>query len=76
MTLWSKRKISIDADYEPPSVNRWTPEDDLAQKLYAPPPIDDQHKVDMPLADLCIVVFLLSLIPAVLFVSTYILLPY
>lgn len=71
MTLWSKRKISIDADYEPPSVNRWTPEDDLAQKLYAPPPIDDQHEVGMLMADLCIGLLLVTVIPAVLFILLY-----
>lgn len=68
MTLWSKRKISIDADYEPPSVNRWTPEDDLAQKLYAPQPIDDQHEIDMLMSDLCIGVLLVVVIPIVLYV--------
>lgn len=68
MTLWSKRKISIDADYEPPSVNRWTPEDDLAQKLYAPQPIDDQREIDMLMSDLCIGVLLVVVIPVVLYV--------
>ena len=32
-----KRKVSIDADYTPP--DKHTPEDDLSQKLFAPPPI-------------------------------------
>jgi hypothetical protein len=33
-----KRKISIDADYTPP--DKHTPEDDLSQRLFAPPPIN------------------------------------
>lgn len=71
MTHSSNRNISIDADYQPPSVNRWTPEDDLAQMLYAPPPIDDQGEVDMLMADLCIGLLLVTVIPAVLFVLLY-----
>ena len=33
-----KRKISIDADYTPP--DKHTPEDDLSQHLFAPPPLN------------------------------------
>jgi hypothetical protein len=33
-----KRKISIDADYTPPE--KHTPEDDLSQRLFAPPPLN------------------------------------
>lgn len=33
-----KRKITIDADYAPP--DKHTPEDDLSQHLFAPPPIE------------------------------------
>lgn len=39
MNHWPKHNVSIDADYESPSVNRWTSEDDLAQKLFSPAPI-------------------------------------
>jgi hypothetical protein len=38
-----KRKISIDADYTPP--DKHTPEDDLSQRLFAPPPLN-QPEID------------------------------
>jgi hypothetical protein len=46
MKAWPKHNVSIDADYEPPSVNRWTSEDDLVQRLFAPPPIEYTHEHD------------------------------
>jgi hypothetical protein len=33
-----KRNITIDADYAPP--DKHTPEDDLSQRLFAPPPLE------------------------------------
>jgi hypothetical protein len=44
MKAWPKHNVSVDADYEPPSVNRWTSEDDLVQRLFAPPPIEPSHE--------------------------------
>jgi hypothetical protein len=44
MKAWPKHNVSVDADYEPPSVNRWTSEDDLVQRLFAPPPIESSHE--------------------------------
>lgn len=43
----TQRKIEIDSSYQPPSVNRWTPEDDLVQKLYAPMPIEKVRREPM-----------------------------
>lgn len=69
MTHSSKRTITIDADYEPPSVNRWTPEDDLAQKLYAPHPIDEEHIANASWSDdLFLGVLLIVVIPVAVFV--------
>ena len=69
MTHSSKRNITIDADYEPPSVNRWTPEDDLAQKLYAPHPIDERHEANALWSDdLLIGVLLIVVMPVAVFV--------
>ena len=69
MTLSSERNITIDADYEPPSVNRWTAEDDLAQKLYAPHPIDEQHESNALWSDdLFLGVLLIVVMPVAVFV--------
>jgi hypothetical protein len=67
MTPSSERNISIDADYQAPSVNRWTPEDDLAQKLYAPHPIDRYDEHEDLLSDLLFGVLLIVVIPVSLF---------
>lgn len=69
MTHSSERNITIDADYEPPSVNRWTPEDDLAQKLYAPHPIDERHEANALWSDdLFLGVLLIVVMPVAVFV--------
>ena len=69
MTPSSERNISIDADYQPPSVNRWTPEDDLVQKLYAPHPIDEQHEANALWSDdLFLGVMLIVLMPVAIFI--------
>jgi hypothetical protein len=67
MTPSSERNISIDADYQAPSVNRWTPEDDLAQKLYAPHPIDRYDEHEDLLSDLLFGVLLIVVIPVSFF---------
>jgi len=69
MTRSSERNITIDADYQPPSVNRWTPEDDLVQKLYAPHPIDEQHETNALWSDdLFLGVMLIVLMPVAIFI--------
>jgi hypothetical protein len=69
MTHSSERNITIDADYQPPSVNRWTPEDDLVQKLYAPHPIDEQHEANALWSDdLFLGVLLIVVMPVAVFV--------
>lgn len=68
MTQSLKRNISIDADYKPPSVNRWTPEDDLAQKLFAPHPVDVRHRATLWSDDLFIGVVLIVFMPIAVFI--------
>lgn len=61
----SSRHISIDGDYKPPSANRWTPEDDLAQALFAPPPIEEPNDSGILLAtiELCFIILLVVIAP-------------
>lgn len=63
-----ERNITIGADYDPPSVDRWTPEDDLAQKLFAPHPVDVRHESTPWSGDLFIGVVLIVFMPIAVFI--------
>ena len=68
MNHWPKHNVSIDADYSPPSVNRWTPEDDLAQKLFSPAPISDPPDVFYGIDEVIWIGILIVVLPVALFV--------
>lgn len=68
MNHWPKHNVSIDADYRPPSVNRWTPEDDLAQKLFSPASINDTPDGSYGIGEDIWIGILIVVLPVALFV--------
>lgn len=68
MNHWPKHNVSIDADYRPPSVNRWTHEDDLAQKLFAPAPISEPPDWPYGIGEDIWIGILIVILPVALFV--------